>query len=166
MKDVSDKPTSRQDALSLPNEQVMSLLSGGPLADTLRAMGIDPAAVKVPEVAHHEKIAWEDLCVLNTKDRDTQVSDIVIVTMLGPNIDAPQEYPDYRGMVRVEFVTQLGEKLYVSHAMTYAATGELTPLWGWLSNQSVPFAMRFGRIETRKRNQYVIRAMPLDIETV
>lgn len=136
------------------------------MASVLREMGINPDAVNTPVISHHEKITWEDLCQLNTRDRSTQVSDIVVVTLVSANLDMPQEFPDYKGMVRIEFVTQMGEKLFVSHAMTYSETGESTPLYGWVAQQTVPFAMRFGRIETRKRNQYVIRPMPIDIETV
>lgn len=163
---MTDKPTKTTQTDMTQAMQVGQIVNLSSIATTLREMGIDPSAVNVPVVTHHEKIAWADLCCLDTKDRSTQVSDVVVVTMVGANIDAPQEFPDYKGMVRVEFVTQMGEKLYVSHAMTYSATGEMTPLWGWLSNQQVPFAMRFGRIETRQRGQYVIRPMPIDIDTV
>lgn len=163
---MSDKPTKMTQTDMTQAMQVGQMVSSSPIGNMLREMGIDPSAVNVPVVSHHEKIAWEDLCCLDTKDRSTQVSDVVVVTLISANIDAPQEFPDYRGMARVEFITQMGERLFISHAMTYAATGELLPLWAWLDKQVLPFAMRFGRIETRKRNQYVIRPMPIDIETV
>lgn len=163
---MTDKPTSNVPAQVQRTTDITDVVNFSSIGAILKEMGIDPSAVKAPVVHHHEKIAWADLCCVNTRDRSTQVSDIVVVTQVSPNIDAPPEFPDYRGMVRVEFVTQMGEKLFVSHAMTYTATGELLPLWAWLEKQSVPFAMRFGRIETRKREQFVIRPMPLDIETV
>lgn len=163
---MSDKPTNSIPAQVQRTTDISDVINFSMIGSILKDMGIDPAAVKAPTVHHHEKVAWADLCCLNTKDRSTQVSDIVVVTQVSPNLDAAPEFPDYRGMVRVEFVTAMGEKLFISHAMTYAATGELLPLWQWIEKQLVPFAMRFGRIETRKREQYVIRPMPLDIETV
>lgn len=163
---MTDKPTKMTEPQIARTTDIADVVNFSVIGNILKDMGIDPSAVKAPTVHYHEKIAWADLCCLDTKDRSTQVSDIVVVTQVSPNIDAPLEFPDYKGMVRVEFVTQMGEKLFVSHAMTYAASGELLPLWQWIEKQSVPFAMRFGRIETRKREQYVIRPMPIDIETV
>lgn len=162
---MSDKPTKSSQSQQLTNMVMGGTLVPVDMAQALTSMGIDPEAVNVPVVSTHEKVAWEDLCVFGTRDASTNVSGIVVVTLYNGNLDAPQEYADYKGMAHIELVTQHGEKLFVSHAMTYAATGELTPLWGWIKDQRVPFAMRFGRIETRKRNQYVIRPMPVDIET-
>ena len=163
---MSSKPTSKQDSLDIPTTSAMTSITHGAMADVLREMGISPEAVNLPSVAHHEKIAWEDLCVLPTRDPQTMVSDLCVVVAMSANIDAEQEYTGYKGLLRLEFVTPLGDKLFVSTSMTYADTGELTPMWSWVNRQTLPFAVRFGRIETRKRNQYVIRPMPLDIETV
>lgn len=163
---MSNRPTNRSDNTE---SQQTSLATAGEmqaLSSVLQSMGIDPSSVKTYVVHHHSKIAWEDLCWQRTKDPKTMVSPIVIVTAMSSDMDAPAEFDGYKGMARVEFVQPDGQKLYITHAMTYAATGELLPLWAWLKGNELPFAMRFGYIETRRQERHVVRAMPLDIETV
>lgn len=143
---------------------------GRPLPDALVAVlhrqGISPSMVSVPDVVHYAKTTWEELCNLSTRDRKTMVSPICVVTLVDANIDAPPEFKDYRGVVRFEFSTEFGGTYFMTHAMTYADTGENLPLWAWMRVQETPFLARFGFIETRNTERHVIRAMPRDIEIV
>lgn len=139
---------------------------GGTMAAYLRQAGINPADVNQPHIPHHVKVDWDELCVYETKDKRTTASPQLVITRLDWQPDAEQRYPGYKGLVLCEFVTELGDEQYVTHAMTYADTGEYLPLSSWLKSITVPAACRFGRIETSKREQFVIRPLPLDIEVL
>lgn len=139
---------------------------GGTMADYLSQAGINPADVNLPHIPHHVKVDWDELCVHETRDKRTSASPQLVVTRLDWQPDAEQRYDNYRGLVLVEFVTEFGDEQYVTHAMTYASTGEYLPLSSWLRSITVPVACRFGRIETSKREQFVIRPLPLDIEVL
>lgn len=134
------------------------------MLEALDKAGVNIAEVNVPHVAHYVKVDWEDLCSMDTRDPRTKASPILTVVRVDPQPNAEQRYPGYRGMVLVEFVTEFGDEQYVTHAMEYAETGEKLPLSAWLTQQQAPFICRFGRIETSKREQFIIRQLPWDIE--
>lgn len=134
------------------------------MGDALIKSGIDVASVNVPHIAHHIKVDWEDLCQYDTRDARTKASPILCITRLDWQPDAEQRYDAYRGLVLIEFVTEFGDEQYVTHAMSYAHTGEFLPLSAWLKSVETPAMCRFGRIETSKREQYVIRPLPVSIE--
>ena len=136
------------------------------MQDALLRQGISPTVVDVPDVVHHVKVSWDDLCTLATRDRRTLVSPILVLTRIDANPDAPPEFESYRGMVRVEFTTEFGATLFITHAMTYAGTGELLPLWAWLKNQKPPCMARIAYVETRNSERHVVRPAPWDIEIV
>ena len=130
----------------------------------LRDSGVDLANVSVPHVSFHTKIEWEELCTFDTKDDRTKASPLLLVTDVKWQPEAEQRYDDYRGLVLVEFTTEFGDELYVTHAMTYAATGEYLPLSAWLKSIKTPAMCRFGHIETSKRGQFIMRPLPQNIE--
>lgn len=150
----------------IPAELSSVPVIGGMMAAFLTQAGINPADVSLPHIPHHVKVDWDELCVHETKDKRTSASPQLVVTRLDWQPDAEQRYDNYRGLVLVEFVTEFGDEQYVTHAMTYASTGEYLPLSSWLRSITVPAACRFGRIETSKREQFVIRPLPLDIEVL
>ena len=163
---MSDKLVKSEEVFVVPVGKGGHFALPAAMADTLLAQGIAPSLVVAPDVIHHAKTTWDDLCYLSTRDRKTMASPIVVVTMVAPNPDAPPEYDAYRGMVRFEFTDEFGASKFATHAMMYAATGELLPLWAWMSVQQVPFLARFGYIETRNSERHVVKPLPLDIEIV
>lgn len=163
---MSDKLANRSEPPAASSLDMFKGIGSGALADALKRQGIALDKVAVPDIVHHGKIAWDDLCTLATKDKKTFVSPICVVTLIDARADAPPEFKDYKGMARIEFTTELGDSYFVTHAMTYSDTGEYLPLYAWLKNQVVPFFCRFGYIETRQAERHVVRAMPLDIETL
>lgn len=163
---MTDKPVKREGVETLASFNAAGKPVPAALAQALLRQGIAPSSVSVPDVVHHSKVTWEELCTLNTRDRKTRVSPIIVVTLVDANLDAPPEFPDYRGMVRFEFTTEFGTTQFATHAMSYADTGELTPLWAWLSLQETPFQARLAYIETRNAERHVIRPVPEDIEIV
>lgn len=136
----------------------------GAARDKLRKLGIDPEAINVSGVAFYVKVPWEELCTLSTRDPKTKASPLLTIVNLHWFPEALQEYKDYRGMVRVEFVTDDGDEQSVTHAMFYAADGSMLPLSEWLKSITLPCLARFGRSETRRQNQFVIRPLPWNIE--
>jgi hypothetical protein len=163
---MTDKPAKMTERV--PGTQ-LDVFKGGAnvaLANALKRQGIAIDNIHVPDIVHHSKVTWEDLCFLATRDRKTFVSPIVVVTHIDARPDAPPEFPTYRGMVRVEFTTENGDTHFVTHAMAYAESGEYLPLWQWLKDQTPPHYARFGYIETRQSERHVVRAMPLDVETL
>lgn len=163
---MTDKLVKRDDPGALANSTSDGWIMSSVMADTLFKQGVSPSMVNTPDVVHHAKTTWEDLCTFGTRDRKTMVSPIIIITLVDANLDAPQEFKDYKGVVRFEFTTEFGATLFLTHAMTYADTGELTPLWAWLSAQQTPFLARLAYIETRNSERHVVRPVPRDIEIV
>lgn len=163
---MTDKPAKRDESESLPSFNAAGEVMPAVLAEALRRQGIAPSAVAVPDVVHHGKATWETLCTFSTRDRKTMVSPLCVVTLVDANIDAPPEFPGYKGVVRFEFTTEFGGTFFMTHAMTYADTGEYLPLWAWMKEQTPPFQVRFGYIETRNSERHVVRPVPEDIEIV
>lgn len=163
MSDKLMKPTA-PGVVALPNGG--TFLMPEALQEVLLRQGIAPTVVRAADVVHHSKVAWDELCYLNTRDRKTMASPVCVITRIEANPDAPPEFEGYRGMARVEFSTELGSTLFITHAMTYAATGENLPLWQWLKGQEPPVLARFGYIETRQAERHVVRILPHDIEIV
>ena len=132
----------------------------------IRAMagtGLSIADVNVPRVPFYWKVGWDELCTFRTRHSKTLASPLCLIRTIAQMPEMPTDFPAYVGMMRVEFTTEDGDDLYISHAMCYADTGEYLPLTEWMIQQTVPFVMRFGYIETRNQGKHVIRALPVDI---
>lgn len=134
------------------------------LALVARDRGVDLSSIIVPRIENYEKIAWEDLCTLRTKNPKVMVSPQLLVMAVYDQPEAEQIYKDYVGMVRAEIVTEWEDEYYVTHARTYADTGEFLPLSQWLLHIQPPVPCRFGRIATSRERQYVIKPVPCSIE--
>lgn len=132
-------------------------------AQYLQSQDFDLSAVSIPRVPFYWKVTWEDLCVIRTKDAKVLVSPLCVVVNMYELPEAEAEFPDYRGMMRLEFVTEERQEQFITTSMCYAATGEYLPLVEWARNQRTPYLVRFGYIETRKVGRHVVRAMPKDI---
>lgn len=157
---TADADDNGQMGLAVPSQLSDHMLS------VLSAAGINPATVSVPNAEYYSKIDWPELCTFNTRDKKTKASPVLLVRELDWQPEAEQRYKDYRGLVLVKFTTEFGDDLYVTHAMTYAATGEYLPLSAWLKQVKLPCLARFGRIETSRGEQFIIRPLPHDIEVV
>lgn len=129
----------------------------------LSEQGIQPADVVIPVVPFFWKVSWDELCNLRTQDPKTMCSPIVCVRNFVEMPEQSGEFPDYSGMMRIEFTTQDKQDLFITTSMCYSATGEWLPLSGWVRTQVTPFLMRFGYIETRKVGRHVVRALPVNI---
>lgn len=116
------------------------------------------------EAPFHWKVGWEELCTLDTQDPKTKVSPVLAVTSVVSMPEAEQMYDDYHGIIRVEFFTESGQPLAVTHAYAYAATGELTPLSAWMTATPPPFLARIAYVETNKPGRHVVRPVPTEIE--
>lgn len=133
-------------------------------AHQLQLSGVDLARVRVPAVPFHWKVSWDELCTLTTRDAKTMSSPLCLVTKIVDMPDAASDFDDYVGMIRVEFVTEDMEKLFITHSRCYADSGEYLPLTEFMKAQEPPFVVRFGYIETRKVGRHVVRALPVDIQ--
>lgn len=149
----------------LPAEQPLGPAIPPSMVGALRQAGVDLEAITVPHVTHYAKVSWENLCALNTRDPRTKVSPTLVITEIDWQPDAPKQFADYAGVVLVKFIDEYGAEQYVSHAMTYSDSGEYLPLAAWLLSVKAPCMARFGRIETSKREQFIIRPMPVQMDT-
>jgi hypothetical protein len=129
----------------------------------LEESGVNTAAIAVPEVQHFEKIEWDELCYLATRDPKTAASPICIVHSVTEQPEATGDYDAYVGMIRIEFTTESMNNYAVTHSRCYADSGEFLPLTEWVRTQVPPFAMRFGYVETRKAGRHVVRPLPINI---
>lgn len=134
------------------------------MLSVLADAGVALADVSVPLATYHTKIDWEDLCYFSTRDSQTKASPILLVTEIEWQPEAEQQFEAYRGLVLVKFATEFGDEQFVTHAMAYEETGQYLPLSAWLKHVVPPCLCRFGRIETRKAKQYVIRPLPVGMD--
>lgn len=136
-----------------------------PIQEALRQRGYKLPDIQVRHAPFFWKVSWEELCTLDTDDPKVKASPLLAVVGVTAMPEAPQEFDDYRGMVRAEFWAEDGKPYAITHSYSYAATGELTPLSAWLLEVPPPFWARIGYVETRKTGRHVLRPLPLDIHT-
>lgn len=153
--------------LAVASAQAPSLPMIPALPDAFRAQltlhGINPDEIAIPRVPFHWKVSWSELCTIPTRDIRTMASPLCLITNVVEMPEAVTDYPDYVGMIRIEFTTEDMAELAVTHSRCYAETGEFLPLTEFMRAQRVPFVCRFGFIETRKQGRHVVRALPTDI---
>lgn len=130
----------------------------------LRQAGVDPALINRPIAPLFWKVDWETLCNLRTQDPKVMASEACVVVNMVEFPEDDGSFDDYIGYIRIEFVTEQGETMAVSHARCYRVDGTYTPLTEWVRAQTIPYALRFGYVATRKEGRHVVRPLPVDIK--
>ena len=159
-------PDDSDESIAAPVRETVSARGFYPSAkmeQALAAIGVKPADIRHAAPPMFWGVAWEDLCVIDTKDDKVKVSPILTVTKCNVMPEDTGAFKDYVGMVYCEAVTEEGEYISFTTSYAYKESGEMLPLAEWLTKQPPPFPLRIARIETRKPGRHVIRPISWDL---
>ncbi len=127
----------------------------------LARVGIKPEQISVPDVPIYSPMLLEEVCGIPSRYKDALgESPLMYVTQVQLFPEA-EDFVGYIGFFRVECVMETGDLVSWSSHMINKETGEAGPLYAWVHDAKVPFAMKVVHVKTRTPGRTLYRPLPV-----